>query len=80
MCIAKSNGSRDEGKSKNMTLAIVSLEASDKEEDSNAEDSKHEDQINQRYLCIHTTRRVGMRALFRNICLCFGQSGSRGLL
>jgi hypothetical protein len=49
MCIAKSNGSRDEGKSKNMTLTIVSLEATDKEDDSNAEDSKHDDQINQGY-------------------------------
>jgi hypothetical protein len=25
-------------------------------------------------------RRVGMRALLYNICLCFGQSGSQGLL
>ena len=29
-------------------------------------------------LCTYTTRRVGMRALFRNIC--FGQSSRRGLL
>ena len=27
-----------------------------------------------------TTRRVGMRALFRDICLCFGQFGSQGML
>ena len=54
MCIAKSNGSRDEGKSKNMTLAIVSLEASDKEDDVNADDSNHEEQINQRYAFINS--------------------------
>ena len=58
MCIAKSNGSRDEGKSKNMTLAIVSLEASDKEDDQNTEDSKHEDQINQRYAFIRDSSTV----------------------
>ena len=28
----------------------------------------------------HSTRREGMRALVRDICLCFGQFGSRGLL
>ena len=54
MCIAKSNGSRDEGKSKNMTLAIVSLEASDKEDDQNADDSNHEEQVNQRYAFINS--------------------------
>ena len=55
MCIlAKSNGSRDEGKSKNMTLAIVSLEASDKEDDPNADDPNHEEQINQRYAFINS--------------------------
>ena len=31
-------------------------------------------------LSIGSTRRVGMRAFFCNICLCFGQSGSQGLL
>ena len=32
-------------------------------------------------LSIGSTRQVlGMRALFCDICLCFGQSGSRGLL
>ena len=29
---------------------------------------------------VRTKRRAGMSALVRDICLCFGQSGSRGLL
>ena len=29
-------------------------------------------------IIVRTTRRVGMRALFCNICLCFGQFGSWG--
>ena len=33
-----------------------------------------------RATCTVPTRRAGMRALFCNICLCFGQSGSWGLL
>ena len=42
----KSNSSKDELKSKNMTLAIVSLEASDKEDDSKVDESnKVEEQI-----------------------------------
>ena len=31
-------------------------------------------------LSIGSTRQVGMRAVFCDNCLCFGQSGSRGLL
>ena len=33
----------------------------------------------QMYGC-QTTSRAGMSALVRDICLCFGQSGSQGLL
>ena len=58
MSIAKSNGSRDEGKSKNMTLAIVSLEASDKEDDSNAEDTKHVDQMDQGYAFLSSFKNI----------------------
>ena len=36
--------------------------------------------IHQKYSTNVSTRRAGMRALARDICLCFGQSSSRGLL